>query len=73
MDRTLFDKLWDDHVVLSSNDGLDLLHIDRSLLTDLTGTLALEELEEEGRAIHSPHDRRIKERFRNQFVLGRPA
>lgn len=52
--KTLFDKLWDGHTIQTSPDGLDLLHIDRSLLTDLTGTLALEELDAEGRAVIAP-------------------
>ena len=52
--QTLLDRLWERHRIKTSEDGLDLIHIDRMLLTDLTGTLALEELDAEGRAIHSP-------------------
>lgn len=52
--RSLFAKLWDAHVITTSPDGLDLIHIDRSLLTDLSGTVALEEMEEEGQCVRNP-------------------
>jgi 3-isopropylmalate/(R)-2-methylmalate dehydratase large subunit len=42
MSLTLFDRLWNEHVVTSDVDGRDLLFIDRSLLTDLSGTVGLE-------------------------------
>ena len=32
--RTMFDKIWDRHAILTSDDGQTLLHIDRHLLTD---------------------------------------
>ena len=32
MSRTLYDKLWDDHVVYSEQDGTATLYIDRHLL-----------------------------------------
>ena len=38
---TLFDKLWDAHVVRDLGDGWALLHIDRHLLHDLSGPPAL--------------------------------
>ena len=37
MARTLFDKIWDSHVVADLGDGCALLHIDRLLLHDLSG------------------------------------
>ena len=52
---TLFDKLWDSHRILKNAEGLELVHIDRSLLTDLSGTIGLEEMEEDGRPV--PHPR----------------
>ena len=52
--RTLFDKLWDGHRIVTNAEGLDLIHIDRSLLTDLSGTIGLEDLEAEGRAVRNP-------------------
>jgi len=42
--RTLFDKLWDAHVVRDLGDGWALLHIDRHLLHDLSGPPALAEI-----------------------------
>ena len=36
MDRTLFDKIWDAHVVTSRPDGTDLLYVDRHLVHDGT-------------------------------------
>ena len=38
---TLFDKLWDAHVMRDLGDGWALLHIDRHLLHDLSGPPAL--------------------------------
>ncbi len=36
MGRTLFDKIWDSHVVADLGSGFVLLHIDRLLLHDLS-------------------------------------
>jgi len=44
--RTLFDKLWDSHVVEQSSDGWYLMHVDRLLLHDLTAAHAFDQLEE---------------------------
>ena len=52
--KTLFDKLWESHRIATNEEGLDLIHIDRSLLTDLSGTVGLEEMDEEGRSIRNP-------------------
>ncbi|MGH6641158.1 MAG: aconitase family protein, partial [Bradyrhizobium sp.] len=41
MARTLLDKMWDAHVVADLGDGWALLHIDRHLLHDLSGTAGL--------------------------------
>ena len=41
MTRTLFDKVWDSHVVADLGDGWSLLHVDRHLLHDLSGGRAL--------------------------------
>ncbi len=42
--RTLYDKLWDDHLVKSRNDGSALLYIDRQLLHEVTSPQAFEGL-----------------------------
>ena len=52
--RTLFDKVWDAHVVTELSDGYQLLHVDRNLLHDLSGGQALARLEERGLSVHTP-------------------
>lgn len=51
---TLFDKLWDQHVIADLGDGWSLLHMDRVLLHDLSGARALEEIAERGLALARP-------------------
>jgi 3-isopropylmalate/(R)-2-methylmalate dehydratase large subunit len=48
--RTLYDKLWDDHVVRTRDDGSALLYIDRQLLHEVTSPQAFEGLRLAGRA-----------------------
>ena len=47
--RTLYDKLWDDHVVRSEDDGTALLYIDRHLVHEVTSPQAFEGLRIAGR------------------------
>lgn len=54
MARTLFDKLWDQHRVCDAGDGADLLAIDRLLLHERTGGVALKSLKEAGHAVLDP-------------------
>jgi 3-isopropylmalate/(R)-2-methylmalate dehydratase large subunit len=54
MKYTLFDKVWNDHVVTQQNDGSSLLHIDRIFLHERTGSAALASLEASGRKIKNP-------------------
>ncbi len=42
--RTLYDKLWDSHVVREDNDGTALIYIDRQLLHEVTSPQAFEGL-----------------------------
>jgi len=49
MKRTLYDKLWDAHVVHQENDGTVTLYIDRHLLHEVTSPQAFEGLELAGR------------------------
>uniref|UniRef100_UPI00404777CC 3-isopropylmalate dehydratase large subunit n=1 Tax=Polynucleobacter sp. TaxID=2029855 RepID=UPI00404777CC len=44
MGRTLYDKLWDDHVVYSEKDGTATIYIDRQLLHEVTSPQAFEGL-----------------------------
>ncbi len=47
--RTLYDKLWDDHVVRTDEDGTALLYIDRQLVHEVTSPQAFEGLRIAGR------------------------
>ena len=40
--RTLYDKLWDEHVVHSEEDGTATIYIDRQLLHEVTSPQAFE-------------------------------
>ncbi|MBV8791559.1 MAG: 3-isopropylmalate dehydratase large subunit, partial [Pseudolabrys sp.] len=52
--RTLYDKIWDDHVVDEQPDGTCLLYIDRHLVHEVTSPQAFEGLREAGRKVHAP-------------------
>jgi 3-isopropylmalate/(R)-2-methylmalate dehydratase large subunit len=52
--RTLYDKIWDDHVVETAPDGTSLLYIDRHLVHEVTSPQAFEGLRASGRKVHSP-------------------
>ena len=47
--RTLYDKLWDDHVVHDHGDGSALIYIDRHLIHEVTSPQAFEGLKINGR------------------------
>jgi 3-isopropylmalate/(R)-2-methylmalate dehydratase large subunit len=49
--RTLYDKLWDDHLVREEPDGTALLYIDRHLVHEVTSPQAFEGLEVAGRKV----------------------
>ncbi len=51
--RTLYDKIWDDHVVNRDPDGTCLLYIDRHLVHEVTSPQAFEGLRIAGRPVHS--------------------
>lgn len=54
MAATLFDKVWDAHVVSELGGGVDLLHVDRHLLHDLGGSAALAEVAARGLRVRNP-------------------
>lgn len=54
MAQTLFDKLWDAHVVTDLGDGSALLYIDRVFIHERTGSVALQSLQESGRKVRFP-------------------
>jgi 3-isopropylmalate/(R)-2-methylmalate dehydratase large subunit len=49
--RTLYDKLWDEHVVHTEDDGTAVLYIDRHLVHEVTSPQAFEGLREAGRKV----------------------
>lgn len=52
--RTLFDKIFDAHLVHEAEDGTCLLYIDRHLVHEVTSPQAFEGLRTAGRAVHAP-------------------
>jgi 3-isopropylmalate/(R)-2-methylmalate dehydratase large subunit len=52
--RTLYDKIWDDHVVDEQPDGTALLYIDRHLVHEVTSPQAFEGLRLAGRKVRAP-------------------
>ncbi|GAC1549335.1 MAG: 3-isopropylmalate dehydratase large subunit [Beijerinckiaceae bacterium] len=52
--RTLYDKIWDDHVVDTQLDGTCLLYIDRHLVHEVTSPQAFEGLRLSGRKVRAP-------------------
>jgi len=52
--RTLFDKIWDGHVVDRQDDGTCLIYIDRHLVHEVTSPQAFEGLRLAGRPVHRP-------------------
>ncbi|MFN6977424.1 MAG: 3-isopropylmalate dehydratase large subunit [Gemmobacter sp.] len=52
--RTLYDKIWDDHVVHQDADGTALIYIDRHLVHEVTSPQAFEGLRLTGRRVRAP-------------------
>jgi len=52
--RTLFDKIWDSHVVETMPDGTCILYIDRHLVHEVTSPQAFEGLRLAGRKVRRP-------------------
>ena len=51
--RTLYDKIWDDHVIETAGGG-SLIYIDRHLVHEVTSPQAFEGLRLTGRKVHAP-------------------
>ena len=51
---TLYDKIWNDHLVHEADDGTCLLYIDRHLVHEVTSPQAFEGLRATGRKVHAP-------------------
>ena len=52
--RTLYDKIWDDHLVDEQPDGTCLIYIDRHLVHEVTSPQAFEGLRLSGRKVRAP-------------------
>jgi len=52
--RTLYDKIWSDHLVDEQPDGTCLLYIDRHLVHEVTSPQAFEGLRNTNRKVHAP-------------------
>jgi len=52
--RTLYDKIWDDHLVQNNEDGTSLLYIDRHLVHEVTSPQAFEGLRMNNRKVRHP-------------------
>ena len=52
--RTLYDKVFQDHVVNEQEDGTILLYIDRHLVHEVTSPQAFEGLTNAGRKVRRP-------------------
>ena len=52
--RTLFDKIWESHLVDEQEDGTCLIYIDRHLVHEVTSPQAFEGLRNSGRIVRKP-------------------
>ena len=52
--RTLYEKIWDAHVIDNRDDGTSLVYIDRHLVHEVTSPQAFEALRSEGRKVRRP-------------------
>ena len=80
MSATMFDKIWDQHVVDDLGDGVQLLHVDRHLMHELSGQRGQLEIKQRGirdaqpgahRRLHGPRGVDRAGRQRRQRSLGR--
>ena len=52
--RTLYDKIWDAHLVAELPDGDSIIYVDRHLIHEVTSPQAFERLRETGRKVRAP-------------------
>lgn len=55
MPQTLYDKIWNDHIVHQQDDGTTLLYVDRHLVHEVTSPQAFEGLRISGRKVRKPN------------------
>ena len=54
MPKTLYDKIWEDHLVYEQEDGTCLLYVDRHLVHEVTSPQAFEGLRTQKRKVRKP-------------------
>tara|TARA_X000001036_G_scaffold42713_1_gene34207 strand:+ start:186 stop:1586 length:1401 start_codon:yes stop_codon:yes gene_type:complete len=54
MAKTLYDKIWDEHLVHKQDDGISLLYVDRHLVHEVTSPQAFEGLRMKKRKVRRP-------------------
>ena len=54
MSKTLYDKIWDHHLVHEQNDGTSLIYVDRHLVHEVTSPQAFEGLRLQKRKVRRP-------------------
>ncbi|KAJ7033199.1 aconitase family-domain-containing protein [Mycena alexandri] len=52
--KTLYDKIWNDHVVCTQESGLDLIYVDRHLVHEVSSPQAFDGLRAAGRTVRRP-------------------
>ncbi len=55
MSKTLYDKIWDEHLVHQQEDGTSLLYVDRHLVHEVTSPQAFEGLRMNKRKVRKPN------------------
>ncbi len=55
MSKTLYDKIWDEHLVHQQDDGTSLLYVDRHLVHEVTSPQAFEGLRMNKRKVRKPN------------------
>lgn len=54
MGKSIVEKIWSEHCVADLPDGTSLIYVDRVLLHERTGSIALKSLAEAGRSVRNP-------------------
>ena len=54
MAKTLYDKIWDNHLISTNQDGTSLIYIDRHLVHEVTSPQAFEGLQLSNRKVRAP-------------------
>ena len=54
MSKTLYDKIWNEHLVHQQEDGTSLLFVDRHLIHEVTSPQAFEGLRNSKRKVRQP-------------------